>query len=504
MNMSLTNLFLPNCSLLAASALLLLVSVEPSLATFESTTAPAADSSVARPAVGSQRGEADFALQLDKRSDLLQQGDDYRRFGVEAETGDIEITDIPGAVQSPNRSGGRVVLQPKGVWNGVRMETFATTNNSGTGYDSSVVGATGEISSVGKALTLKTLYLSGREALDPWPLLSNRRKGEVLGLFATVDPFGGKLAAEAEVGFSSFDVSTADDVSAVSDSACHVKFFGRSGGSRYSALYERIGPQYRVVGARVPKRDSEGVSLALATESPLHALDLKVSRYNDNVGNSVLYPRLYKYEGIFDYTFKGVKSLPLGLRYRKTITDSDREPAGWSEQKKDEDAFSGRLRYLSGRWDLGMEATYSQRSDGVRGELDSTATGLSLSPKFSAWGLNVAPEFAMKRSKDFVNSVDGDEYAVNLGINGKALEKKLDYEVRGGYKKEWTNLPDDGRDTLTARVKAAYPLIFLGNRRRPVIGIKGEYTGVVNQATSDRRSNAVSLLFSIEGASDSF
>ena len=435
---------------------------------------------------------------------LLQRGEyGGSRFNLLAEMGDIRISQTPNTVQEASGRGGRMSFLTRNAGNAARFETFAASGAHGNGADDMLVGATGEISFLEESARFKTIYLSGRQSLDTdgrGPD-SGARKGDVLGFLAVLDPFQGKLAAEAEIDYSMFDGDTADDSSAVRDSACRVKLGGGWGRYRYSALYEKTGPQYRLMANHGPKRDSEGVALGLETAFQLHGFDLKLSRYNDNTEKSELYPRLYRYEGFVDYTFKGFKAMPLALQYRKSFIDSTREPLGALAREVEEDAVQGRLNYLAGKWDLGLRGGLSLRTDRLRQQREASTTTLAFLPKFAAGPVNVVPDFSLKRIKEHQTDLRTDHYAVNLGVNGSILEQKLDYEVKGGFKKESTGLPGTGRDIVGAKVKAAYPLARLFKwSRKPSVGIRGEYKGINNRAY-DRRESDFSLLISLDGGS---
>ena len=432
---------------------------------------------------------------------VLQRSEyDGRGFDLLAEMGDIRINETLNTAREASGRGGRLSLLTGYSGNAARFDTFAATGAHGSAPDDVLVGATGEISIMGESARFKTIFLSGRELLDTegrWPD-SGSRKGDVLGFLAVIDPFKGKLAAEAEMNYSVFDRDTADDASAERDKACRVKVGGEWGRSRYTALYERTGPQYRLMADQGPVRDSQGVALGLETGFELHTFDVKLSRYNDNTEKSELYPRLNRTEGFIDYRFKGFKDLPLGLQYRKTFIDSTREPLGFLAKDVEEDAIFARINYLAGKWDLGLRGGLSQRTDRLLDQRAATISTLGFLPKFNAGNVTLVPDFYLKRTKEFSTDLRTDHYAVNLGING-TLSEMLDYEVKGGFKKEITDLPGTGKQTVGAKVKAAYPLArFFKTAAGPSLGVRGEYKEINNRAY-DRRDSDFSLLISLEG-----
>lgn len=439
-------------------------------------------------------------VQQTRPSFLLQRGEvggsGYRFF---AEMGDLQLKQTRNTLQQVQGRGGRFSFLTGGSGSRATFETFAASGTHGPGPDDMLVGATGELSLLDESARFKTIFLSGRKSLDKegrWPT-AGARKGDVVGIVAHLEPFRGKLSAEAEYDYSVYDGNTSDLTSALHDSAYRFKLSGGWGPSRYTALYERTGPRYRLM-SDAPPRDREGGSLGVETALAAHAFDLKLSRYNDNVENDPLSPRLYRYEGVFDYRFKGLEMLPLALQYRKTFIDSSNEPSGYVSREAAEDAVSGELNYLAGRWSLGLRGGLSQRCDRLRQQKELSSASVGFLPRFSAGSFTVTPDLSLKRVTDFTVSQRTDQYALNLGLTGTLLEQRLDYELKGGFKRESTGVPGTGREIVGAKVKAAYPLPRLFNwSRHPSLGIKGEYNGI-NNLTEDRRESDFSLLISLE------
>lgn len=432
---------------------------------------------------------------------LLQKGEyGWGGFNLFAEMGDIRIKETRNTVQEAKGRGGRFQFLTGNAGNSAKFETFAAAGAHGGSPDDMLVGATGELA-LRQNARFKTIFLSGRESLDKegrWPDAGSRR-GDVLGFVAQMEPFRGAVA-EAEYDYSVFDKDTSDENSPVHDSACRVKLGGGFGVSRYTALYERTGPRYRLMTGGGPERDTEGVSLGVETALSLHAFDVKLSRYNDNTDKNDLYPRLYRYQGAIEYRFLGLKSLPLALQYKKTFIDSTREPLGYLPKEAEEEAVSGQVHYLAGKWDLGVRGGLAQRSDRLSSRRESSTTTFGFLPRYAAGSFTLAPDFSLKKTRDFANAVDTDQYSVNLGLSGSLLEKKLDYELKGGYRKEVTGTPGTGKESVGAKVKAGYPLARLFKwSGQPVLGVRGEYKESSTRI-DDRRESDFSLLISLDGA----
>lgn len=435
----------------------------------------------------------------DRPAFILQRGEfDGSGYKFLAEMGDLRLKQTRNTLQEAQGRGGRFSFLTGSFGNRATLETFAAAGSRGR--EESLIGATGELSLLGESARFKTIFLSGRKSLDKdgrWPTAGEKR-GDVVGFVAHVEPLRERLAAEAEYDYASYDANTSDLTSPLHDSAYRLKLSGGSGQSRYTALYERTGPRYRLM-SEGPQRDRQGGSFGVETVLATHAFDFKLSRYNDNLENDPLSPRLYRYEGVFDYRFKGFGALPLALQYKKSFIDSTREPSGTLPKEVAEDAVSGQVNYLAGSWDFGLRGGMSQRTDRLRQQRELATTSFGFLPKFSAGGFTVVPDLSLKRVTDFSAAQRTDQYSLNLGLTGKLLEKRLDYELKGGYKRECTGVPGTGKEILGAKVKAVYPLArFFSWGRQPSLGVKGEYNEI-NNLTEDRRENDFSLLISLEG-----
>lgn len=437
-----------------------------------------------------------------ERPSFLSQRGEYGGNGykVLAEMGDLQFKQTRNTLQEAQGRGGRFSLLAGASGSRAIFETFAASGAHGSAPDDMLVGATGELSFLDDGARFKTIFLSGRKALGKegrWPDAGARR-GDVVGFVAQLEPFRGKLSAEAEYDYSVYDANTSDLTSALHDSAYRFKISAGCGPSRYTALYERTGPRYRLMSDG-PPRDRQGGSLGVETSLAVHAIDVRLSRYNDNVESDPLSPRLYRYEGLFDYRFKGFETLPLALQYRKTFIDSGDEPLGYLPKEVAEDAVSGQLNYLAGRWNLGLRGGLIQRSDRLRQQRETSTASVGFLPRFSAGSFTVTPDLSLKRITDYAAAQRTEQYALTLGLAGTVLEKRLDYELKGGFKRESTGAPGAGKEVVGAKVKAAYPLAgFFKWSRQPTLGIKGEYNGI-NNLTEDRRESDFSLLISLDG-----
>lgn len=429
---------------------------------------------------------------------ILQRGEySGNGFSLRTEMGDISISETPNTADGLSGRGGRLALQVGNSANTVQVETFATTDADGRGADAYLAGATAQISFLAESARFKTIYLRGRDQLNPGELHwnSGKRKGDTLALIAVLEPFKGKFAAEAEIDFSQIDRDTSDDIVAVRDKAYRVRIGGTLLNYRYSTLYERTGPDYRLIAGKGPKSDTEGVTLGMGSDFRYHGIDLKLSRHNDNSSCNPLRPRLYRYTGSVDYTFRGIQNLPLGLQYRRTLVESSMEPLDFPPKETEEEAVSGRLNLLIENWNLGLRMGYSQRRDRLRETSESAAGSLAFSPKFTGGDITVAPDFSYSRSLNYPADLRKDTYAINLDVRGDMLGNTLGFEMKSEFSREQARA-FSGRETVGAKLKLACNLKkALKKALLPSVGVKGECNRILAREPAQRKNDYTLLLF---------
>jgi len=432
--------------------------------------------------------------------EFLLQRAEYRAHGLSlmSEMGDLVIHETPYTAQDLARRGGKMTVVSGNLSNEFRLSTFAATGSGPR--ESMLTGASAEVSLMKERARFKTLYIGGREILSPagTPGLYREKNGSVLGVSAILEPVKDLLTIEAEMDYAVLDHDSRDNAASVGDTAYHVKARGASGPYRYAATFERVGPEYQLIDGNGPYNDSEGFRLEMGAGFQHHALDINLSRYNDNLDNDIFYPRLYRYQGNIDYTFKGIQSLPMGVQYGKTVVDSDREPAGSGPQASEADTFSGKVNYLTGKWNLGMKASYLQRKNKVLDQQEMDATTIAFSPKVITGPVTITPDLSLKRSHFFRERHQAETCGINMGIRGNG---EFDYEVRGGYRKEWHGSPSSGRDSIGASVRMGYPLgKFLKRVSKPSLRLKGEYRDTMDR-TAEIRNSSYSFLITVDGSS---
>ncbi|SNB46301.1 hypothetical protein [Geobacter sp. DSM 9736] len=420
-------------------------------------------------------------------------------FGLFTEMGEITVDETPHVASGLNLAGGKFGFLTGNRENSLRLETFAAPENGRDGTSGALLGASGDLSFLENRARFKTVYLNRRKTVKPEPMVLLEKNADVLGFQASLDPLKGLLAIETEMAVSSSDHDAGEELATLRDRAYRARVKGAFGGYRYTALYEFTGPDYYSLGRNGPRRDTEGVALGMGATLQPHALDIKLSRYNDNTSNIDGVPRLYRYEGGVSYTFTGIQNLPFGLSCRKTLLDQVKVPDGLSPLKSESDTMTGRINCMSGRWDLGVNGTYLQRGDRTRGRRDLASSGIGFVPKMTAGGFSLVPDVSMKRTRYFASGEKRSEYGFNVAISRTGLERTFDYELRGGYRKDTATLFSPAKDTFDAMLKLSYPLDQF-TRRSGKASIKADYSRISYTPSPGGRSSAYSLLLVIDAA----
>jgi len=347
-----------------------------------------------------------------------------------------------------------------------------------TNDDDHIMGGSAELGFFENRISLKAIYVTGGEQGSYFGTYSadGPRKGETSGLVLKTDFFDQKLTTEFEIDHSIYDPDTSDDSSSESDKAYRIKAGGETGSYTYEALYKYLGPEYEVIGNQGLDKDTEGVEFNGGALFENHSIDLTLSDYWDNVDNDDLYPRIYTYKGMLDYSFNRFQSLPMGLTYEKSKVDSSEEPLDTAPTEIDTDTVSGTISYTRGPWWLDFLASYSNQDDKTDQDDDTTTTTYSLTPTYTSDHFAISTGFNLYNSEYHLTDIYTDTYTVTLDIRGDIFQEEITYELSGTY--DWTKSSDDLTDQNSIRgdCRLAY---LLGKNiwgyLNPSVGIKALY-----------------------------
>ncbi len=409
------------------------------------------------------------------------QGDQSR---LVSEIGDVQINETSSTVFGLARRGGAVSMDYKDVnlkgFMVMSDQVFGLKNGlgiEGSSHDH-IMGISSGVNLFSNKANLKTIYVQGGEPSSSFGLWTTDggTKGEVLGLALTSELIEQKLGLETELDFSEYDPDTSDEFAAENDKNYRLR--STTNYDRYSldALYEYVGAQYAVVGNQGFQKDREGIALSGTAYFDIHTFLLAISRYNDNVEDDSLYPRIYSYQGTLDYNFTKFPSLPMGLTWEKSIQDSKNEPEYTPSLRLDTDTLMGRINYFKGAWNYGFQAAYSFMNDKTLEGNDNTNWTLSFIPTYFSERFSLSPSFSYNRSKLHLIDVNTDTYTIGLDMRGDFIPNKLTYEVAGTFNLIKADDDSSDQDTYSANLRLAYQLgEKYGGLINPTLALRGIY-----------------------------
>jgi len=443
------------------------------------------------------------------------------KFTFSSELGDVTIDETENTVKGLARRGGKWVFESKDLH--LTLSAFSVKGDEvigfkggmgiGTNTNDHIMGASGEVSLFSDKVKFKTVYAKGgmegtssvnsssgtstTESEEKTPLgtssTDSKQKGEVLGFNFKTDFLKGKLATEAELDFSKFDADNTDNSPAERDKAYRLKASGKWGKFNYEGFYEYFGPNYEVIGNQGLDKDKEGFTLKAGADFEKHVLNLSLSRYNDNVEKDREYCRVYTHKGEIEYKFNQFKELPIVLNYQRSQEKSAMEPSDTSPTKKDTDTLTGKINYIKGKLDIGLQTVYSFQNDRTSENDDTTAVTYTFTPKYTLDPFSITPSLSFNRSRAHLTSVNTDTYTTTLDLSGKLFKKRLSYEFAGTYTLLRASDDSTKEDTLNTSFKVSY-LLFkdLWGFLNPSVGFRGLYN-----RTNDRVANEITREFGL-------
>lgn len=377
------------------------------------------------------------------------------RFRFKTGIGDIQVNETPYTVFNLARKGGLFSFESDmyqlNVFSVKSQQVFGLKGGTGIDLrpdDHHILGVSGGVKLFDKKVEFKTIYVTGGESGNSFGISTTpgARKGDVTGFVLTSDFFENKLRTEFELDLSEFDPDTSDEFKARSDKAYRLKAQGILGTYNYEVLYEYIGRDYEVVGNQMIQKDKEGLSVRGGAGLKVHAINLMLSRYNDNVTEDGLFPRIVNYQGVLDYSFNGVPNLPMGVGYQKNIMNSEKEPPGTSPVDFDTDTVAGRVGYMIDKFNFGFQTSYSLMNDKTATNNDTTTVTYTLTPSYNAPDLMINPNFSLNQSKSRVTDVRTDTYTVNLDLRTKFFRDRAFFDLGGTY-----NIIKDDKGSVNTR-----------------------------------------------------
>ena len=413
-----------------------------------------------------------------------------------ASLGDVQVNETPYTVAGLARRGGVFNLE----YDNFQINMFSVKGVQVLGLrgvgvdfdtDDHILGVSGGVNLFDKKVMFKTIYVTGGQPGNSFGISTTQgpQKGDVLGFLLTSDLLENKVRTEFEFDLSKFDPDTSDEFKSKSDRAYRLKVGGNLGVYYYDAMYEYIGRDYAVVGNQGLPKDREGASIMNGLNLGVHAINLTLSRYNDNVKGDELFPRILNYQGGLDYSFNGIPKLPMGINYQKSMQNSTREPSGTNPLDLHADTVSGRVNYTLDKIHLGFLASYSLLDDRTPASNDTTAINYTFTSSYNIPTITVSPSFSLNQSNIHVTDVRTDTYTINLDLRTRFFRERLTFDVGGTYNIiKADNGSTDSRN-LNTNFRLAYNVKeFFKGLMNPTIALRGAYMKITDKInrSSDR------------------
>ena len=425
-----------------------------------------------------------------------------------AETGDVQINETQNTVALARRG-----LRFNAGYGNFRSTAFSVKaqqisglrnvkEDTGFAFDPAdkIEGVSGEVDFIDKKALFKVIHVRGQDqgtSFGSWSA-GGGKKGDTTGLLFKTDLFSQKLATEMEYDSSNFDQDTSDTLPASRDKAYRLKIGGNAGGYNYEGLYEFFGTNYSSIGNTGIQKDTEGFTLRGGGTLDVHTANLSLSRYNDNVQNSLLLPKTYTYQGGVDYSFSKFKSLPMGFGYQATLLESKNETARTLRKHVRTDNLTGKINFQKDPLNLGLNINYAHQSDFYVITNDNTNVTFAFTPTYTSDKFSVTSSFSLNRLSYDSSRVVMDTYTANLGIRGNLHDNKVTYEVSYNFNKAMKSDDSTSNESTDINFRTGY---LLAKQRfglvNPTVGIRGNYSSskdlIVN---SVNEKNYIFLFFS--------
>jgi hypothetical protein len=423
---------------------------------------------------------------------------------IKADFGDVTVNESPYTSQFLARRGAALAFGYQNfdvrTFNVLSKQVYGLEDGSGikASTDDRITGTSAGIKFFNNRLEFRGIYITGGETGNSFGIssLGGNKKGEVVGWLVNTNFFQGMLKSEIETGFSRFDSDTSDSTGSRDDKAYRLKLFGNKGVFNYEAQYEYIGSYYEVIGNPTIQKDKQGVSLKGGGNFfNVHNLNVTYSQYNDNVQNDSLLPKVYTTQGTLDYSFTKFQKFPMGLNYQKTNQESTQEPAGTIPMKAYTDTVSGRISYVNGPLNLGVQTNYSVKDDQSSANNDTSTLTFTFTPAYSLPRFSIAPSFSLNQTRTPLTDVRVDNYLASIQLMTKALQNKLSLELAGTYNIISANNYSQDSRNLNGNFRIAYALgKYFQGHFNPSIGLKGTYNHVLDRVNPSVGRDEFSLL----------
>ncbi len=405
-------------------------------------------------------------------------------FRMNSQLGDIIVTESENTVNNYARKGGQIFLNYKSL--GLHLFSTNTAQyyglHGGLGIDidpnDKLYGVSGSVNLWQDHITLRSVYAKGGEEGSSFGIatVGDRQRGKVAGFMAESNWFDSRLRISGEYDISEYDASSQDEFGPESDKAYKASFSWDDINYGLSGTYEYMGPDYEVIGNQGLPKNREGFSLASWLTSSFNRFEFMFSRYNDNVKDDKLYPKVYDFQAGVRYSCTKYTSVPISLFYQKTIQNSKDEPEYSPEIYFDTDSLGADLSWLGGEWNVNFHAGYSYQNDKAHVSGDTATITFVIAPGYTGTDFRINPSFSYNKSISHLTNVETDTYMANWDMEWQVTDRIL-WSLAGNY--NIVEADDDSVDQQNLDVHTRLAFQIFPNWRNlveePTIGLRGRY-----------------------------
>lgn len=423
-----------------------------------------------------------------------------------AETGDVSINETQNTV-GLSRRGTRANFG----YGNFRLNTFSVKaqqvsglstfdNDTGLMFDPAdkIEGISGEVDLLERKTNLKVIHVRGQDrgtSYGSWSA-GGGMKGDTTGFVLKTDFFSQKLTTEMEYDIANFDQDTSDSVPQQTDKAYKLKIGGQSGTYNYEGLYEFFGPKFSSIGNTGVPKDKQGFALRGGGTLNVHSVNLFFSRYNDNVEDAKLLPKIYTTQGSIDYSFNKYQSIPMGISYQRTHVESKDEPDGTVKIGIRTNNLTGRINFVKNAWNLGFNVNYASQDDQYNGITSYRNVSLAFAPTYFSERFAVTVGLSYNRLSYDYTKVLNDTFTANVNIRGRLLNNRLDYEAAYAANRIQASDNSTGNETKNFTFRIGYLLAkYFAGFVNPTIGIRGNYSESHNRIIDSRKDSFYVFVF---------
>lgn len=374
----------------------------------------------------------------------------------------------------------------------------------GSGEDDTIAGFSAgwtPVSSNAQTLKLRAIYSSGSENGDSLGILSNNTasEGDVAGLLveSTFNQLG--ITLEAEFDRSSYDADTSDTASAIDDDAYALRLKGQSGGVNYRAAFEHIGTNYAVVANPLLQNDREYITLGADFGRGEHSFGLNILAEHDNLDKETTRSQLNKTYLTADYYFRRGHNFATFISLQNNQIKSSDEPTINNIRKTNTNSVLSKVSYSSENWNHLFSVLLSNLEDEINTANDSDIVSFSFSPALNRQWIYLTPSISLTET-DFNNGRKTRQGILSLYLQGKAFNRKLDYQLSASVSELTDNMASDiDATTLIARTEWALGNVSLNNEKpHHSIGLELEHYDTENASSGITEDSLIWLTYRLD------